>query len=66
VLLGGGGCRIAGLGHAIEKALDEYGGGKVKTVEEPEFAGSNGALKIALDMPEPFWKEFKSAKKAQA
>jgi hypothetical protein len=34
----------------------------VKTVEEPEYAGSNGALKIALDMPETFWKEFKSIK----
>jgi rod shape-determining protein MreB len=62
VLLGGGGCRIQGLGLAIEKALEEYGGGKVKTVEEPEYAGSNGALKIALDMPETFWKEFKSIK----
>lgn len=62
VLLGGGGCRIQGLGLAIEKALEEYGGGKVKTVEEPEFAGSNGALKIALDMPETFWKEFKSTR----
>jgi rod shape-determining protein MreB len=62
ILLGGGGCRIKGLGLAIEKALEEYGGGKVKTVEEPEFAGSNGALKIALDMPETFWKEFKSTK----
>jgi rod shape-determining protein MreB len=64
ILLGGGGCRIKGLGLAIEKALEEYGGGKVKTVEEPEFAGSNGALKIALDMPETFWKEFKSNKTA--
>ena len=64
ILLGGGGCRIRGLGLAIEKALEEYGGGKVRTVEEPEFAGSNGALKVALDMPEHFWKEFKSTKAA--
>jgi rod shape-determining protein MreB len=66
ILLGGGGCRIKGLGLAIEKALEEYGGGKVRTVEEPEFAGSNGALKIALDMPEHFWKEFKSNAKPAA
>jgi rod shape-determining protein MreB len=66
ILLGGGGCRIKGLGLAIEKALEEYGGGKVRTVEEPEFAGSNGALKVALDMPEHFWKEFKSTKAAPA
>ena len=35
---------------------------KVKTVEEPQYAGSNGALKIALDMPEEYWKEFRSNK----
>lgn len=58
ILLGGGGSQIAGLGRAIEEGLKEYGGGHVTTVEEPQYAGSNGALKIALDMPEPYWKEF--------
>lgn len=58
VLLGGGGSQISGLGRAIEDALGEYGGGKVITVEEPQYAGSNGALKIALDMPGEYWKEF--------
>jgi len=60
VLLGGGGSQIRGLGRAIENALKEYGGGSVKTVEEPQYAGSNGALKIGLDMPEDYWKEFNS------
>ena len=32
--------------------------GNVTTVEEPQYAGSNGALKIALDMPEDYWSEF--------
>jgi rod shape-determining protein MreB len=58
ILLGGGGSQIGGLGRAIEEALEEYGGGRVTTVEEPQYAGSNGALKIALDMPEEYWKEF--------
>ncbi|MGE4602046.1 MAG: rod shape-determining protein [Planctomycetota bacterium] len=58
VLLGGGGSQITGLSRAIEDALAEYGGGKVQQVEEPQYAGSNGALKIALDMPEDFWQEF--------
>ena len=62
ILLGGGGCVIKGLGLAIEKALEEYGGGHVTTVEEPQYAGSNGALKFALDMPAEFWKEFKSGR----
>ena len=53
---------IKGLGIAIEKALEEYGGGHVITIEEPQFAGANGALKFALDMPAEYWQEFKSAK----
>ncbi len=61
ILLGGGGSQISGLGRAIEEALEEYGGGRVTTVEEPQYAGSNGALKIALDMPEDYWKSFKDA-----
>jgi rod shape-determining protein MreB len=64
ILLGGGGCLIKGLGLAIEDALVEYGGGKVTTVEEPQFAGANGALKFALDMPPEYWKEFASARAA--
>ena len=58
ILLGGGGSQITGLARAIEDALKEYGGGRVRTVEEPQYAGSNGALKIALDMPEEHWKDF--------
>ncbi len=61
ILLGGGGSQIKGLGRAIEEALNEYGGGNVTTVEEPQYAGSNGALSIALDMPEEYWKEFSGA-----
>ena len=60
ILLGGGGSQIRGLGRAIEEALEEYGGGNVTTIEEPQYAGSNGALKIALDMPEDHWKEFRT------
>lgn len=60
ILLGGGGSVIKGLGLAIEQGLEEYGGGHVTTVEEPQHAGANGALKFALDMPQEYWKEFTS------
>ncbi len=66
ILLGGGGSQITGLSRAIEEALVEYGGGKVKAVEEPQYAGSNGALKVALDMPEEFWQEFIESHDQQA
>jgi rod shape-determining protein MreB len=66
VLLGGGGSLIGGLGRAIEDALKEYGGGKVASVDEPQYAGSNGAIKVALDMPEEYWKEFANKATQQA
>ena len=66
ILLGGGGSQIRGLGSALEEALEEYGGGRVTTVEEPQYAGSNGALKIALDMPEDYWKEFSATADASS
>ncbi|MCR4315900.1 MAG: MamK family actin-like protein [Planctomycetes bacterium] len=56
VLLAGGGSQIVGLDDALEDALEELGGGKVTIVEEPMFAGCNGALKLAHDMPDEYWK----------
>ena len=59
VLLGGGGSQIVGLGHAIQEALKQrFGGGRVTTVEEPIYAGANGALKIAHDMPDEYWQKL--------
>lgn len=59
VLLGGGGSQIAGLGDEIERVMqDRLGGGAVHTVEEPVYAGANGALKIAHDMPEEYWEKL--------
>lgn len=60
VLLGGGGSQIGGLGDEIEKEMERrLGSGTVTTVEEPIYAGANGALKIAHDMPEEFWERLK-------
>ncbi|MBF0197955.1 MAG: rod shape-determining protein [Planctomycetes bacterium] len=62
ILVGGGGSQIRGMASALESALSEYGGAKVTMVDEPLYAGSNGALRIALDMPEKFWVSFKKEK----
>jgi len=60
VILGGGGSQIIGLGLAIEEKMKErFGGGRVTTVEEPIYAGANGALKIAHDMPEEYWRKLR-------
>ncbi|MFK7739607.1 MAG: MamK family actin-like protein [Planctomycetota bacterium] len=60
VLLAGGGSMVKGLDTAVEKAMHEQlGSGKVIRIEEPIYGGSNGALKIAHDMPEDFWEQLK-------
>ena len=60
VLLAGGGSMIKGLDTAIEREMHErLGGGRVIRIEEPMYGGSNGALKIAHDMPAEFWEKLK-------
>jgi rod shape-determining protein MreB len=59
VLLGGGGSQIIGLGRVLEEAMKQMlGGGRVTHVDEPTYAGANGALKMAHDMPEDYWKQL--------
>ena len=46
-------------GHSAVCIAELYRGGKVIRIEEPIYGGSNGALKIAHDMPEDFWEQLK-------
>lgn len=59
VLLAGGGSQMIGLPDLIEKGMKRVGGGKVNRVEEPVFAGANGALRLAKRMPEHYWQILK-------
>ena len=47
------------LPDLIEKGMEKVGGGKVTRVEEPLFAGANGALRSAKRMPERYWQIFR-------
>jgi rod shape-determining protein MreB len=60
VLIAGGGSMIRGLDTALELAMERgLGGGKVIRIEEPIHGGSNGALKIAHDMPAEYWEDLR-------
>lgn len=57
IILSGGSALIRGLGETLELALDEYGGGSVRRVEDPIFVGAEGGLKIALDARASDWEK---------
>ena len=64
VILAGGGSQIVGLQREIEKYMkNTLGYGKATKVEEPLYAGANGALKLAKDMPDEYWDQVTSRKK---
>ncbi len=56
VVLAGGGSRLNGLTVLVEQGLERLGGGRVTAVEEPMYAGSNGAVRMAAEMPSAYWK----------
>ena len=58
VILAGGGSLIPGLATALQTALDEVGGGAVRAVDDPVFAGSNGGLALAVDASDTEWEQL--------
>ncbi len=55
IILAGGGSRIANLGDVIAESLSEYGNIAVHTVEDADYAGCLGGLKLASDLPPDYW-----------
>lgn len=58
VYLAGGGSQISGIDKQLEEALSEFGSFKITTVDDPLFAGADGALALAKDMPEEYWEDM--------
>ena len=60
ILLSGGGGLLRGLNKRLEDGLaNSVGHAKVAVVEEPLYAGANGALQLAVDMPREYWQQLK-------
>lgn len=55
IILAGGGSRLRGMDQAVEKSLEAYGGGRAISVDDAEFCGAMGALKMCEDMPDAEW-----------
>jgi rod shape-determining protein MreB len=55
IILAGGCSQISGLQGSLQQALARIGGGKVRVVKEPVYAGSDGGLAIALDAADSDW-----------
>ena len=56
IWLAGGGSLINGLLQALEQSLAPLGPGvSVRRVDDPVFAGADGALKLAQAMPVEYW-----------
>ena len=56
IVLAGGGSQIRGLTEEVRSNLTEFGTCRVSAVEDPIYAGAEGALRLAMDMPESEWR----------
>ncbi len=55
IILSGGSSQIHGLRAALQANLKPVGGGKIRSVKNPVFDGSDGGLALALDAPDSDW-----------
>jgi len=55
VILSGGSGLIRGFGLALQEALEEVGGGRVRVVADPLHVGADGGLALAMDAPASEW-----------
>jgi rod shape-determining protein MreB len=57
IVLAGGGSKINGLAQMIANGLSEYGDVNVSTVKDVVYAGCDGALKLARELPPEYWSQ---------
>lgn len=58
VILSGGSGLIRGFGIALQDALEQIGGGRVRVVADPFHIGSDGGLALAMDAPASEWERL--------
>jgi rod shape-determining protein MreB and related proteins len=55
IILAGGGGKIVGLRRALLEHLSGHGDVNIIRVEDPDYAGAAGALKLATELPPDYW-----------
>ncbi len=55
IWLAGGGSLIKNIDTVLEQEMELIDGGKIFKDKDPVFSGADGALKLAMDMPQEFW-----------
>ncbi len=55
IILAGGGGQVIGLRRALLEFLKDHGDVNIIRVEDPDFAGAAGALKLATELPPDYW-----------
>lgn len=58
IVLAGGGSQIRGLNETLKSVLKDFGSIQIKTVADPMFAGAEGAMKLAQEMPKSYWEKL--------
>lgn len=58
IIVAGGGSGVRGIEAFIEQNMTKIGGGKVKGVKDPIYAGAEGALNLAMEMPPDYWEQM--------
>ncbi|MGN7612216.1 MamK family actin-like protein [Magnetococcales bacterium HHB-1] len=57
IVLTGGGSRIRGIEELLISEMSEYGEVAVTRVEDPDYSGCDGALKLARELPPEYWEQ---------
>lgn len=58
VFLAGGGSQIKGLAEGLTEELKAFGSFNIRVIDDPLYAGAEGALALAQDMPEEYWEDM--------
>jgi rod shape-determining protein MreB len=58
IFVAGGGSQIHGIAGVLEEMLKPYGLFKVRTTQDPLYAGAEGGLLLAQDMPAEYWESM--------